>query len=138
MLNLLAMKRPRSERGEPLLSWLCGVPAITIGVGAIWILLSQLGEEPIGSETFFRSESVGVTERRLTGEAVGASTVNRSIPSMQFLGMVTLGGCVAGVGIFASRLRSPDCKTVVSAIGLIACVLAFVVAWIFFAVAAST
>ncbi len=138
MLNLLAIKAPRSDRGETLLSWLCGVPAITIGVGAIWILLSQLGDDPIGSDTFFRSEPVGVTERRLTGEAVGVSTVNRSIPSMQFLGMVTLGVFFAGVGIFASRLRSPDCKTVVSAIGLICCVLAFVLAWIFFAVAAST
>ena len=139
MMNLLPKREPRSEPDEPLVSRMCGVLAFTIGVLASYILLVHVSEPTWGpKDGLVRREAVRVTEPSTTGIVTRTETVDRLIPSMELLGMLCVGGCLSGLGIYVSRRRSPDCRIFVSAAGLIACVLAFVLAWILLAVAAAT
>jgi hypothetical protein len=114
-----------------MISLVCGVPAISIGLGAIVVLLSPLfGKAPDGSETFYEFSNVAVAERDSNGWIVATKPVIRLLPSSTLLGMLSVGMCWAGLGIYLGRRRSPHRRVTTSAAGMLACAIAFFAVWI--------
>jgi hypothetical protein len=140
MDRLLPMAGPHLDRhhrrGEPVISLLCGVPALTIGLGAIILLWSYLVDKPIGSAEFYQYVLISVEGTDGTG-LVAVRPVQCRLPSVQLLAMLFIGVCWAGLGIHLSRRRWPQCRVCTSAAGLIACATAFCLAWLLLALAAS-
>ena len=136
MMRLLPMKESKEREREPVISLVCGVPALSIGLGAMILLSSHLGSAPTGSEKFYTFENVGVEERDRMGRIIIISPVIRLLPSMQLLWMLCVGACLAGLGIHLSRRRWPHRRATTSIAGIIACAMAFFLAWILFVVAA--
>jgi hypothetical protein len=60
MLTLQPMREPEKPTSEPMVSFLCGVPSLAIGVGGLIILLSYAIGFPIGSRVFSNADVVNV------------------------------------------------------------------------------
>jgi hypothetical protein len=134
MMRLLPMKESKAHRGEPVISLVCGAPALSIGLGAIVLLLSYVADVPIGLKEFYKTVPVG--KRDEMGLVVRIYETENILPSRQLQGMLFAGACWAGVGIYLSRRRWPHRKVTTSAAGLIVCASAYFLAWSLFVKAA--
>jgi hypothetical protein len=127
----------RAVPGEPVISVVCGIPALAIGLGTIILLLAHLSGVPTGSEILYKFELVAVEARDGAGQVIeGVKPVTRLLPSVQLLAMLFGATCSAGLGINLSRRRGRRRRVTTSAAGLIACAMAFFLVWILFLVAA--
>jgi hypothetical protein len=133
MMNLLPMKDSQETKGEPVISLACGVPALSVGLGAMLLLLTHLVYVPAGSERFYVFVEVG---RKTDSAGQIAPRANRLLPTMQLQGMLFVGACAAALGIHLSRRRWPHRRVTTSAAGLIACALAFCAGWVLWVAAA--
>jgi hypothetical protein len=136
MLILPPIKNSEGPRGEPVISLVCGVPALSIGLGAIVLLWLHLALLPLGSENFYKFERVGVNLYDPTGRLIKVQPVDRLIPTPQLQGMLFAGMCSAGLGVHLSRWRWPHRRITTSAAGIITCALAFFAGWILIVMAA--
>jgi hypothetical protein len=130
----LLFTESEKREGEPVISLVCGVPALSIGLGAIVLLLSYWAGRPIGATGFYRVEQVRLEETSRMGQLV-VTSVERVLPSMLLLGMVAVGMCCGGIGIHLSRRRSLHRRVATSAAGVIACAIAFFLVWMMYACA---
>jgi hypothetical protein len=132
MMKLLLTKETRERGGEPLISLMCGVPTLTLGLGAILLHLSYLVGQPIGSPEFYTVELVGVFATDPMGRSFAANPATYFVPSMLMLGVLFVGACCGGLGIHLSRRRWRHRPVTTSAAGMIACAAAFALAWLLF------
>ncbi|MFI5458705.1 MAG: hypothetical protein ACHRXM_25025 [Isosphaerales bacterium] len=119
-----------------MISLVLGVPALSIGLGAMILLSSYLAGQPIGSAEFYRIELVRVEETDSRGQIVVGTPAEHILPSAQLLVMIAVGMCCGGLGIHLSRRRWRHRRVATSAAGMIACAIAFFLAWTLFAWAA--
>jgi hypothetical protein len=116
-----------------MISLLCGVPALTLGLGALTLLLSYLVGRPIGSTQFYRVELVSRVETNRSGEPVTMNPIERIVPSGLMIGVLFVGTCCGGIGIHLTRLRWPRHPIKASAAGVILCSVAFALVLVLFA-----
>ena len=121
-MERLPLVRSAEPKGESLVSLACGVPSLTVGLGALILLSSYLARMPIGSSQFYRVQALG-----------RAAPVRYFFPSTELLWGVTIGTWCAGLGIYVSRRRYRDRKISICAAGLSVCGLAFLVSWLMLA-----
>ena len=108
MMRLLPTKESTGRGGEPVISLICGVPALGIGLGAMVLLLSYLADVPIGSKNFYQVENIPVeVPREWIGQVITSIPIKRIIPSVQLQGMILVGMCSAALGVYLSRRRWP-------------------------------
>jgi hypothetical protein len=135
-MKLLRMRKTENRNGERMISVVCGVPSVTLGLGGIVLLLSYLVGSPIGSPKFYNIEFVQVTALDTLGKPMEMRPAEFIIPSILMLWTLCLGACCGGLGIYLTRLRWRDRSARTSATGLIACSVAFALAWLLVAYAA--
>jgi hypothetical protein len=133
MMRLLPIKESTGRGVEPVISLVCGVPALGIGLGAMVLLLSYLADVPIGSKNFYQIENIPVdAPRERIGQVITSNPIKRIIPSFQLQGMILVGMCSAGLGVYLSRRRWPRRRVTTSAAGIFVCAIAFFIVWILF------
>jgi hypothetical protein len=113
-----------------MISLVCGVPALTVGFGAIILLLSYLLGMPVSSKDFYQFEIMPDRQFDRSGQVIAIKAVAYILPSPQLSGMLLVGACSAGLGIHLSRRRWPHRKVTTSAIGLIVCSTAVCGMWL--------
>jgi hypothetical protein len=131
-MQLLPMKGVGADvrRGEPVFSLMAGVPSLAIGLTALVLIASYLIDKPVGPQEYYQLESLPA----FPGSSVA---VIRALPSAVLMSMLCAGAACGGIGmIIADRLGSVR-KAKTSIAGMIANGLAFLVAWISIAVAAT-
>jgi hypothetical protein len=136
-MKLLPMKYSERPSGEPLVSLLCGVPAVGIGLVALIALFLQPGGGPMGVKRFFSEEDVSVVERDKRGLVTYQKPAIAMLPSAVFSGMLSAGLCSAALGVYLSRRRRPHCRVTTCEAGMIVCAIAFFIQWMIVVDAAS-
>jgi hypothetical protein len=137
MMKLLPMKlkHPTTWReGEPLISLLCGVPAV--GIGLVVLIAIILLSRPTGTNRFFIDEDVSVVERDSRGLVTYHKPATAAIPSVEILGILSAGMSCAGLGIYLSRRRRPHCRVTTCKAGMISCATVFFILWLMIVLAA--
>ena len=92
MTGLLPLKRSRGPRGEPVISLMCGVPSLAIGLGSLVLLASYLIHRPIGPSGLHEVEWFRVSPSSPT-------LVSLVLPSGDLLVMLGAGVWCGGIGI---------------------------------------
>jgi hypothetical protein len=137
MMKLLPMKYPEPRSAEPLVSLVCGVPALGIGLVALIALFLQPGPGPMGAQRFLSEADVSVVERDSWGRVTYQKPAIAILPSTELLGMLTAGLCSAGLGVYLSRRRRPHCRVTTCKAGMIGCAVVLLILWMMVVVAAS-
>jgi hypothetical protein len=122
-MKLLPLMVREQPRGEPVISLMCGVPSLTIGVGLTVLLVSYLLHRPIGSPSLYE-----IKWYRLYPSSE-QNLVSLVVPSGDFLVMLAGGAWCGGIGIYLARRRHPGRSATTSIGGMITCATALVVAW---------
>jgi hypothetical protein len=144
-MRLLPMKGMGTggRTGEPVYSLMAGVPSLAIGLMGLVLIASYLIDRPVGPPQFYLQESFAVVPEppakasRLREGLPPAMVVSLPLPSGLLLSVLFAGAACGAIGmIIADRLGSVR-KAKTSIAGVIANGLAFLLAWISCAVAAT-
>jgi len=136
-MKLLLMKSPERRSAEPLVSLVCGAPALGIGLVALVALFLPPAQGRMGAKRFFSEEDVSVVERDSRGLVTYQKPAVAIVPSTEFLGMLSAGLCSAALGIYLSRHRRPHCRVTTCKAGIIVCAFVFFILWTMIVIAAS-
>jgi hypothetical protein len=131
-MRLLPMKGIGVDvrRGEPVFSLMCGVPSLAMGLMALVLITSYLIDKPVGPPQFYRTHQFPY--------APGSSVaVSRTLPSEVLLGILCAGALCGGIGLVIADGPGSVRQAVTSIAGIVANLLAFILAWISYAVAAA-
>ena len=134
-MRLLLLKEEVEPEGEPLGSFLCGVPSLTLGLGALILISSYWVGKPIGLAIFYQTASIGVETTNPMGQ-VFVTQREYIFPSVIMLFMLLVGICLGGLGIHEARRLGRQRKATTSAAGMITCAAALFLAWSLFGWAA--
>jgi hypothetical protein len=136
-MKLLPMRYSERRSGEPLVSLVCGVPAMGIGLFALIALFLQSVPGPMGVKQFFSEEDVSVVERDNRGLITYRKPAIAILPSAVFLGILSAGLCSAALGVYLSRRRRPHCRVTTCKADMIVCAIVFFIQWTMVIIAAS-
>ena len=81
-MNLLPMRNTEKHSKGGIASTVFGVSSLAIGLGAMIVLASYLGDKPIGSAEFYTVELVPVVAQDASGNRLSFPPVDRIVPSM--------------------------------------------------------
>jgi hypothetical protein len=123
-MKLLPMRERIARGGEPLVSLVCGVPALSLGLGAMILLLSYLVGVPLGPPRFYTVELAATLSIDALGRTIPMKPAECIVPSMLMLWTLFVGGSCGGLGMYLSRIRSEHRPALTSAAGLISCSIA--------------
>jgi hypothetical protein len=112
------------------LIWLISsVPALCIGVGSTFLLLSYWAGEPVGPAELYQRELIQAEEPNSRGRVMADNRAEHIVPSPILLVFVAVGMCCGGLGIHLSHRRWPGQRISAPAAGMIACAIALFLAW---------
>jgi hypothetical protein len=117
------MKESVGLRGEPVISLMCGVPSLTIGLGSLVLLASYLIHRPIGPPSLYEVEW-------FRARPSSPTFVSLVLPSGDLLLMLAAGLWCGGFGIYFARCRRPYRRATTSIVGMTTCATAFVLTWL--------
>jgi hypothetical protein len=133
-MRLLPMGPPTIRReGEPVISLVCGVPAVSIGIGALFVCLFA---GPPGAHRFFNTQDFSIVERDTWGLVMYQKPSSATLPSTELLGMLSAGFGSAALGIYLSRRQRPQCRVTTCKAGMIVCSIIFFLLWTMIVIAA--
>ncbi len=132
-MNLLPMRESKRDHGERMISLVCGVPSLTLGIGGMILILSFVGGTPVGSRQFHNVELVTDDAKDDVGNLITTKPREYIVPSHLMLWTLWLGACCGGLGMHLTRLRWANRSAKTSASGLIACSLAYALSWLLYA-----
>jgi hypothetical protein len=132
-MNLLPMRETKQDNSERMISLVCGVPSLTLGIGGLILLLSFVGGMPVGSGKFHNVELVTDDAKDVLGNSITTKPMEYIVPSHLMLWTLWLGACSGGLGMHLTRLRWANRSARTSASGLIVCSLAYALSWLLFA-----
>jgi hypothetical protein len=113
-----------------MISLMCGVPSLAIGLGSLVLLTSYLIHRPIGPPGLHQIEWFRV-------HPTSPTLVSLVLPSGDLLVILGAGVWCGGIGIYLARRRRPHRRATTSIAGMMTCATAMVLAWILFAWAAT-
>jgi hypothetical protein len=134
-MRILLLREEVEPEGEPIGSFLCGVPSLTLGLGALILNSSYWVGQPIGLDIFYQTASIGVETTNPMGQ-VFVTPREFILPSALMLFMLSVGTILGGLGINEARCRGRQRKATTSVAGMITCAAALFLAWSLFAWAA--
>ena len=132
---LLKMKGRSEPIDEPLISLLCGVPALICGFGVSILMLSYLIWSPIGPPDFYEVIQIPYEGVTASGNPYPA-LAPRIVPSPGLLGTLLLWVAICSVAIFAIRQYWPRRRVNFAAAGLLMCLFAFALGWLLILISA--
>jgi hypothetical protein len=116
---------------------MAGVPALTIGLLAMMVLASYMIDRPFGPPGFYRVEQFPAFRPSSSGSMTPIPSVGVVLPSLELLGLLVAGAWCGCFGIYIASRRGQARRATTSIVGTIACATAFVMAWVWVAVAAT-
>lgn len=115
------MKEPRRNvQTETLASFLLGIPSMVLAGGGIILMVSYWLHFPIGPTSFYSIETQAIEGR--------VRPLERIVPTLDFFWVLVAGTVWGALGMYFSRRREQSAPT--AAAGLIGCLTAFILAWI--------
>jgi hypothetical protein len=132
-MKLMPVKESKKDNRERMVSFVCGVPSLTLGIGGMILLFSYVVGMPIGSQQFYNVELVSDDAKDALGKRILMKPTEYIVPSTLMLWMLWLGACCGGLGMHLTRVRWANRSARTSASGLIACSAAFALSWLLYA-----
>jgi hypothetical protein len=129
-MKLLALKVPKEDNRERMISFACGLPSVAIGIGGMILLISFVLGMPLGSPEFHTVQFVRNEATDAMGKPILMNPSEYIVPSTLMLWALWLGACCGGLGMQLTRVRWPNRSAKTSAIGLVACSVAFALSWL--------